>query len=323
MMTRLLTIKEYLKNIYGTYTSYVEPALKFCAAVLCMIVINMNVGYMSILKNPAIVVIIGLVCAFMPINIILAIMMAFLVAHIYALETLLAVIFAAILLIMYILYFRFAPSDAYALILMPVLFCIKIPYLFPIIMGLVATPISIISVYFATIMYFMIYYIGQNAAAITNASADSEMQKVVSVLTEMFGSKEMYLILFTFAITLVVVYVIKRRSMDYAWSIAIVTGGIVNMVVILLGVIFMEIDTIVPIWGIVVGILVSMGIAYIVQYFILSVDYTRTEYVQFEDEDYYYYVKAVPKVNMVSADVKVTRINTRKADVKNVRRNSR
>ena len=190
-------------------------------------------------------------------------------------------------------------------------------------MGLVATPISIISVYFATIMYFMIYYIGQNAAAITNASADSEMQKVVSVLTEMFGSKEMYLILFTFAITLVVVYVIKRRSMDYAWSIAIVTGGIVNMVVILLGVIFMEIDTIVPIWGIVVGILVSMGIAYIVQYFILSVDYTRTEYVQFEDEDYYYYVKAVPKVNMVSADVKVTRINTRKADVKNVRRNSR
>lgn len=323
MMMRLLTIKEYLKNIYGNYTSYVEPAMKFCAALLCMIVLNINVGYMSILKNPAIVVIIGLFCAFMPVGMIVGVMLVFLVAHLYALESLLAIIFAVILFVMYVLYFRFAPADGYVLILMPVLFCLKIPYLVPIIMGLVATPISILSVSFATLLYFIIYYVGRNAAAITNATSDSEMQKVASALTEMSSSREMYLILFTFALTLIVVYIIRRRPIDYAWSVAIITGGILNIVIILLGIIFLEIDTIVSIGGIVVGILVAMGIAYIVQYFILSVDYTRTENLQFEDEDYYYYVKAVPKVNVATPDVKVTRINTRKADVKNVRRNNR
>ena len=30
--------------------------------------------------------------------------------------------------------------------------------------------------------------------------------------------------------------------------------------------------------------------------FLFSVDYSRTERVQFEDDEYYYYVKAVPKV---------------------------
>ena len=43
-----------------------------------------------------------------------------------------------------------------------------------------------------------------------------------------------------------------------------------------------------------------------------SVDYSRTEYVQYEDDEYYYYVKAVPKINIVNAEVKVKQINARK-----------
>lgn len=323
MMMKLLIIKENLKNIYGSYTSYVEPALKFVSALICMIAFNTQVGFMSVLGNPAVMVIIGLVCAFMPVSLILAIMMIYLFANIYALDTLLAVIFGVILLIMYILYFRFTPSDAFVLILMPVLFCIRIPYLLPVVMGLVATPISIVSVTFGTALYFMIYYIGQDAASITNASADNEIQKVTSLLSDVFGSREMYLMIIAFAVTLTLVYVIKKRSIDYAWSIAIITGGIVDIVIVLLGIIFMEIDTITPIWGIVAGALISMVAAYVLQFFILSVDYTRTEHIQFEDDDYYYYVKAVPKVNVAASEVRVTRINTRKAYVKNVRRNNK
>ena len=55
--------------------------------------------------------------------------------------------------------------------------------------------------------------------------------------------------------------------------------------------------------------LLSMGIVYVLQFMILAVDFTRTEYVQFEDDDYYYYVKAVPKVKVTTQNVKVKRIN--------------
>ena len=50
--------------------------------------------------------------------------------------------------------------------------------------------------------------------------------------------------------------------------------------------------------------------------FFFSVDYTCTEYVQFEDDDYYYYVKAVPKMTVSSTDVKVQRISARKRSTK-------
>ena len=62
----------------------------------------------------------------------------------------------------------------------------------------------------------------------------------------------------------------------------------------------------------IVGILVSMVLAFVFEFFVFAVDYTRTEYLQFQDDDYYYYVKAVPKVAVTAPDVKVQRINKRK-----------
>ena len=38
-------------------------------------------------------------------------------------------------------------------------------------------------------------------------------------------------------------------------------------------------------------------------------DYSRTEVVQFEDDEYYYYVKAVPKNVLATPEKKVKRIN--------------
>ena len=45
--------------------------------------------------------------------------------------------------------------------------------------------------------------------------------------------------------------------------------------------------------------------AALLQFFAFSVDYSRTEYTQFEDDDYYYYVKAVPKLAVTRPEPKV------------------
>jgi hypothetical protein len=52
-----------------------------------------------------------------------------------------------------------------------------------------------------------------------------------------------------------------------------------------------------------VGIVFSFVLAQIVRFFIFNVDYLRIENVQFEDEDYYYYVKAIPKVMVYTSDL--------------------
>lgn len=58
-----------------------------------------------------------------------------------------------------------------------------------------------------------------------------------------------------------------------------------------------------------IGALPFLAVALLYHFFVFTVDYTRTEYVQYEDDDYVYYVKAVPKVAVTRTDVKVQRIN--------------
>lgn len=63
---------------------------------------------------------------------------------------------------------------------------------------------------------------------------------------------------------------------------------------------------------ILIGSLVSLAIAGLYHFFVFAVDYSRTEYTQFEDDDYVYYVKAVPKVVASRPVVRVQRINNPK-----------
>jgi len=70
----------------------------------------------------------------------------------------------------------------------------------------------------------------------------------------------------------------------------------------------------------IIGTIISAGIVYIIQFFRFSLDYTRVENVQFEDDDYYYYVKAVPKINVTVPEINVKRINSRKGSDMNFHR---
>ncbi|MBQ8166184.1 MAG: hypothetical protein IJZ96_04010, partial [Lachnospiraceae bacterium] len=50
-------------------------------------------------------------------------------------------------------------------------------------------------------------------------------------------------------------------------------------------------------------------VALVVQLCKSMVDYSRKETVQFEDDDYYYYVKAIPKYNVTAKKKNVVKMN--------------
>ena len=67
-MTGLLELREYLKQIYAKYEVYLKPCVKFLTALVSLIAINASMGYMGTLKHPAIILVIALMCSFMPKN---------------------------------------------------------------------------------------------------------------------------------------------------------------------------------------------------------------------------------------------------------------
>lgn len=311
-MMKLLVFREHLKKIYSSYGTYIDMALKAVSVMIAMAVINSKIGYMERLKSPVIVILFGIMAAFLPNGINILLLSAVIAAHLYQLSMELTVVTLAILLFMYLIYYRFTPKDSYILILLPVLFWFKLPYIVPLIVGLVGNPVSVISIAFGTVLYYIMLYAKDNAAAITNVTDDTGVQKITGLLDSILKNREMWIMLVTFAVVVLLVYFIRRRSIDYAWTIAIVAGGIVNILVILMGRLAYSKAISISIPVMVTATALSMGIAYILHLMILSIDYSRTEYVQFEDDEYYYYVKAVPKITVATQDVTVKRINARK-----------
>ena len=106
-MSNLLELRENIKRIYGKYEIYITPVLKFLLTLVAILMINTELGYMSILKNVFVVLMASLACAVLPWGFSLAISALFIVGHIYAMAMECAIVAVAIFALMFLLYFRF------------------------------------------------------------------------------------------------------------------------------------------------------------------------------------------------------------------------
>ena len=318
-MTDLLVLREQLKRFYGKYEVYITPALKFVMAFVSFTMINQAIGYMSALNNIAIVLVLALLCSFLPLNLTVVLAAAVALAHLYAFSLECAVVALAVFLLMFILYFRFSPKDTVVVLLTPLFFIFKIPYAIPIAVGLIGTPASVISVACGVIVYYVIGYMNESASVLNTFDAEGAVDKFRYIIDGVLGNKTMLVVVAAFAVTIVVVYFIRRLSIDYAWTIAIITGTLVNILLLLFGDLFF--NTNVSILGLIIGSIISALLVKVLEFFVFNVDYSRTEMVQFEDDEYYYYVKAVPKNTVATPEKRVKTIRVPDKAVNHPQRN--
>ena len=130
----------------------------------------------------------------------------------------------------------------------------------------------------------------------------------------------MLVVVAAFTITIVVVYFIRRLSVDYAWTIAIITGALVNILFLLFGDLLF--NTNVSILGLIIGSVIAALLVKVLEFMVFNVDYSRTEMVRFEDDEYYYYVKAVPKNTVATPEKRVKTIRVPDKAVNHPQKNS-
>ena len=306
-MTGLLDLREYLKQIYAKYEVYLKPCVKFLTALVTLIAINTSMGYMSVLKHPAVILVIALMCSFMPKNFVVLVSALWIMVHSFSLAAECAVVVAAVFAIIFLLYLRFSPKDTIVVLLTPLLFAFKIPYVMPVAMGLLGGPMAVASVSCGVIVYYVIKFMTDNSAVFSATDAETGSQKFRLMLDGILDNKAMMVTIVIFALVLIIVYVIRRLAVDYAWTIAIVSGIAVCAISLLVCEFVMELQF--SVIAIALGSVVSFFICLAIQFLEFNVDYTRTEIVQFEDDEYYYYVKAVPKNVLAAPEKKVKRIN--------------
>ncbi len=311
-MSSILETKEYIKQIYAKNQAYIDPVLKFLMALLTFLIINAKLGYMDKINDIVVVLVAALFCSFMPLKTIAFLSALFMLLHYYALAPECALVVLAVFVVMFLLFLRFAPKETLVVLLTPILFALKIPYVMPVAMGLLGGPASIVSVSFGVIISYLVEYTEMNASTIISMDTETMMTKLRFILDGLIDNWAMFIAIVAFAITLVLVYAIRRMAIDHSWTIAMVVGVLADMVILLMGDFLLDLNYSIP--GIIIGSAVAGVICYVLQFLFFNMDYRRVEKVQFEDDEYYYYVKAVPKITVSTPNKKVKRINAAKKE---------
>ena len=305
-MTALLELRENLKKIYSRNEAFILPVIKFLLSFIVLSIINGKMGYMTKLDNMAIVLIVSLLCSFLPTGFMAFFAMMFAVLHMYALSIETAAVGLVVFLLLYLLFLRFTAKEALVVVLTPVLCMLKLPYVMPVAMGLIGTPASCVSVGCGVVVYYLLQTVITNAPTINSMGAEEATAKLRLLIDGMLGNKAMLVTIAAFAITVIVVYLIRRMSVDHSWTIAMVAGVMILLVGDLMY------DTNLSIVSALLGAVVTLIACKIIEFFRFCLDYSRTEKVQFEDDEYYYYVKAVPKMTVAAPTNTVKKINTQR-----------
>lgn len=308
-MDNLYVVRGEIQQFYAKNSKYINKALQFIVALLTFYMINHNMGFMKLLSNPLITLGLSVICAFLPMIVTVLAAAVLILVQMTAVSVGIMAVTAVIFLIMFIFYLRFSPKTALVVLLTPLAFMLKIPYVIPIAFGLVGTPVYAVPIIFGTIVFYMIDYLKEAVSSLKGEGAAGMISQVTSYAQQVFQNKEMIVSVFAFIIVLLLVYTVRRMAINYAWKTAVAAGAVAGIAIVFAGSMMLGVK--VSYLELILGNIAAVIVGLVLEFLFFSVDYSRCESVQYEDDEYYYYVKAVPKIVVSAPEKTVKRINKR------------
>ena len=306
MLTKLLEIRNIVIDTYRKVRHFVNPVIKFIIALLVFSNINSAIGFNPDFAKTSIVLVMSLVSAVTPGGVMVFLAMVLALLHVYYASLFLSIIVLMIFIVFYAALMRFSNGNAIVAVLIPLLAPLNLHFAVPMVLGCVATPVSVLPCACGVAFYYLIDVIKTVAGkAIEEINLDEIITYYKDILDVMIGQKEMYIVIIVFALVIIVVFLLRRLPFDYSFLISVGAGAAVNIIGLLIG--SLKFDLSISVGSIIFMSIICAFITMASDFMKRVLDYTAIEHVQFEDDDFYYYVKAVPKIkiSMTNHNIKV------------------
>lgn len=313
-MTNLLIFRDQIKSIIQRYDKITIPLIKFLIMYVLMSVTNNMYGYATFLNKSIILILISLVSAWIPYRVMYFIWGIVSTVHLIYLSPELAVIQFLLITMIYLLYLRFDLRTSVVITFAPLAFAFNLQAAYPILIGMFLGPIGIVPAAMGILICYISIYAKEVSVLLNTTTTDETIQAYQYILEQVKSDPRILLTIVVTACVVLVTYFLYQNSQENSWQIAIIAGGIANILLTLAGSFISHAET--NIIGVLFFTICSIIIALIVQFFRCVVDYSRIENVQFEDDEYYYYVKAIPKMVVPERKVDIKRIRTRRRSKK-------
>lgn len=300
--------REKAKNFFQKHYKTVIPILKLFGGLLVFFTLENLYGYSKIWSSVwFIAIMIGLF-------IIVPIRYDYLISSIFILFNLtnvsfdVAGLYFVFILIVYLLILRLIPNYSWIMVAVPVLFYFKIPCLIPILIGMFCGVSSVVVMGLGIITYFYASYVREVVILLNSATQKETVVAFRKIMQFMSKDGELILTVFIFFLVFIITHMLHRQERDYAWYLSAIFGGITYLILKLMQTLLLEVD--ISILGVVIHTLLAMIVAMVIQFFQCVIDYSRSEKIQFEDDEYYYYVKIVPKISIPEGNKNIKKIST-------------
>jgi len=173
---------------------------------------------------------------------------------------------------------------------------------------------AVSAVVVGVVVCFLIGIIKEAAtmAAGTAIATDDILALYTFVVKSFVSNKSMIAMAAVFVVILFITYMVRKLRIEHAFEIAIIAGTLSTIILFLISGILVGNGG--GTGAMIIGALGSGIITYVVQFFRFVLDYSQAQKVQFEDDDFYYYVKAIPKLRVSSPEVNVKTIKSEDAE---------
>lgn len=310
-MSTLLVWREQLQVFYAKYSVFIRIAFQFVLGFAVFYLINTNVGFMEKASSTVCTLGLSAVCAVLPMIVMVLAATALLLLHFYTLSLPVAIVAALLFLLMYIFYFRFSTGRAWLILLTAVSFALNLPFAVPVAVGLLGTPVCIIPAACGTFSYYMIHLVKGSSSTFKAGDEVQLVETLIAFAKQVLMNQEMWIMAGAVAACILLVYCIRILSVDHAWKIASVSGAAVGIIIGVAGNVALNLHISLP--PLIISGLAGVVVGLVLEVIFLSVDYVRTEHLEFEDDEYHYYVKAVPKIGVTAPQKSVKHINERQS----------
>ena len=294
-MKLLLKLRRSLQKFYNKNAVLMRAVLKFLLALTVFQVIQIQFQSGNTIRDILLTAGAAVICAFLSTNAISVVAGVFLIVNLASMSIEALGVGGAALFIIGLLYFGMGPKESASMLLMPVTLWFHIPCLIPVILGLTSGLPGALGIVTGTVLYYIVQIItGSTYMATPGSDMNEILKNITGVMGELTQAKDMILMTVILLVVFLIVLMIRRMSVDYAWHFAIGAGIFAYILLTVIGILMLESGE--SFVGMVLSSVVTVFAGIVVQIFLFHVDYRRTERVQFEDDEYYYYVKAVPKI---------------------------
>ena len=308
-METILDVQQRVRSWFVNFEAWLMPLVKFAVMMGVLLTMNWHLGYRLDLLRWILVILVSLVCALLPWSGMTAVAALYLLGHVSALSWEAAAVLAALMFVGAMLHYLFLPGGSFLIVLVPLAYYLRLPYLVPILAGLFGSGLSFIPVGIGVVMYYVMAGLERNALTLLDATRSIPDQFLL-VLNLMRDNRTLIIAVVAFCLVTLAVCGLNRLPLDYMQYVSPAAGGVLLVLIAITGSSVLNVPL--DYAPIITGCVVSMVIALFISFWLGAFDYSRPEYLKYEDDEYRYFVKAVPRMVVQKSERKVQEISSRR-----------